>query len=77
MIGTEKSGKSLFNKRTAGREAGDVLQLVEVMVEPDDDEPLSEEDRRAVIASREYFGKNHDGDLTMEQVAAECGFTLA
>ena len=31
-----------------------VLQLLEVMVEPDDP-PLTEEDRRAVGASREYL----------------------
>jgi len=34
-----------------------VVQLLEVMVESDD-EPLTEEDRRAVAASREYFRQN-------------------
>jgi hypothetical protein len=52
-----------------------VLQLLEVMVEPED-EPLSEEDRRAVAASREYFHRNPEGGVAFEQVVAECGFTM-
>jgi hypothetical protein len=52
-----------------------VLQLLEVMVEPED-EPLTEEDRRAVAASREYFRQNPEGGVPLEQVAAECGFTI-
>jgi hypothetical protein len=57
-----------------------VLQLLEVMVEPrldrDDDEPLTEEDRRAVAASREYFRQNSEGGVTLEQVVADCGLTM-
>jgi hypothetical protein len=53
-----------------------VLQLLKVMVEPEDEEPLSEEDRRAVAASREYFRRNPEGGVSLEQVAAECGFTM-
>jgi len=45
------------------------------MVEPED-EPLTEEDRRAVAASREYFRQNPEGGVPLEQVAAECGFTI-
>jgi hypothetical protein len=52
-----------------------VLQLLEVMVEPED-EPLSEEDRRAVAASREYFRQNPEGGISFEQVVADCGFTI-
>ena len=52
-----------------------VLQLLEVMVEPED-EPLTGEDRRAVAASREYFRQNPEGGVTLEQVAADCGFTM-
>lgn len=52
-----------------------VLQLLEVMVEPAD-EPLSEEDRRAVAASREHFRKNPEPGVSFEQFAAECGFTM-
>lgn len=53
-----------------------VLQLLEVMVEPDDDEPLSEKDRQAVAASREYFRQNPEGGVPFEQVVAELGFTM-
>jgi hypothetical protein len=35
-------------------------------------EELTEEDRRAIAASREYFRQNPEGGLTLEQVAAEC-----
>jgi hypothetical protein len=52
-----------------------VLQLLEVMVEPED-EMLTEEDRRAVAASRDYFRNNPDGGVTLEQVAADCGFPM-
>ncbi len=52
-----------------------ILQLLEVMLEPED-EPLTEEDRRAVAASREYFRRNPEGGISLDQVAAECGFTM-
>ena len=51
-----------------------VVHLLEVMTHDEDDE-LTEEDRRAVAASREYFRKGGEG-VSFEQVAAECGFTL-
>ncbi len=51
-----------------------VGHLLEVMVHEDDDE-LTEEDRRAVAASREYFRKGGEG-VPFEQVVAECGFTM-
>ena len=52
-----------------------VLQLLEVMVESDDD-PLSDEDRRAISASREYFRQNPEGGVSFEQVVADLGFTM-
>jgi hypothetical protein len=52
-----------------------VLQLLEVMAEPDD-EPLTEGDRRAVAASREYFRQNPEGGVLFEQVATDLGFTM-
>jgi len=39
----------------------------------DDDDELTEEDRRA--ASREHFRKGGEG-VPFEQVVAECGFAL-
>ncbi len=48
-----------------------VVQLLEVMIHDDDE--LSEDDRRAVTASREYFRQGGEG-LSFEQVVAECGF---
>jgi hypothetical protein len=57
-----------------------VLRLLEVMVEPrddrDDEETITEEDRRAVAASREYFRRNPEGGVSFEQVVADCGFTM-
>ena len=52
-----------------------VARLLEVMVEPDD-EPLSDEDRRAVSASREYFQQHPGQSVSFEELAAECGFTM-
>lgn len=52
-----------------------VLQLLEVMVDPDD-EQLTEEDRSAVTASRDYFRKNPGGGVPFDKFAAECGFTM-
>ena len=54
-----------------------VVQLLEVMLhdDEDEDEELSEEDSRAVAASREYFRQGGEG-LSFEQVVAECGFTM-
>jgi hypothetical protein len=52
-----------------------VLRLLEVMLEPEE-EPLTDEDRRAVAASREYFSRNPEGGVSLDQVAAECGLTM-
>jgi hypothetical protein len=52
-----------------------VLQRLEVMVEPDD-EPLTEQDRRPIAASREYFRQNPEGGVSFEQVVADLGFTM-
>jgi hypothetical protein len=52
-----------------------VLQLLEVMVEPDD-EPLTEDDRRAVAASRQYFRRNPEGGVPFGQVVADIGLTM-
>jgi len=49
-----------------------VVQLLEVMI--GDDEELSDDDRRAVASSREYFRQGGVG-LSMEQIA-DCGFTM-
>ncbi len=53
-----------------------VAKLLEVMIRDDDDEELTEEDRRAINASREYFRHNPEGGVPFEQVVAECGFTM-
>src|SRR5260370_39513836 len=52
-----------------------IVQLLEVMVHPDD-EPLTEEDRRAVAFSREWFRQTPEGGVPFEQGVAECGFTM-
>ena len=40
-----------------------------------DEDELTEEERRAVAASREYFRKGGEG-VPFEQMVAECGFTM-
>lgn len=51
-----------------------VVNLLEVMIQ-DDEQELTEEDRRAVSASRDYFRQNPEGGISLEDLAAECGFT--
>jgi hypothetical protein len=41
-----------------------------------DEDALTEQDRQAVAASREYFRRCPDGGLTFEQVVAKLGFTM-
>ena len=54
-----------------------VVHLLEVMVHDGDDheEELTEEDRRALRASDDYFRNGGQG-IPFEQVVAECGFTM-
>ena len=53
-----------------------IVKLLEVMIGGEDDEELTEEDRRAVAASRDYFRQNPEGGIPFEQVVAECGLTM-
>ena len=50
-----------------------VVPLLEVMVRDEDE--LSEEDRRALRASREYFRNGGQG-IPFEQVVTDLGFTM-
>ena len=52
-----------------------VRNLLAVMIDNEDDEELTDEDRRALRASREYF-RNGGKGIPFEQVVAECGFTM-
>jgi hypothetical protein len=65
--------------RLAPAQVAAVVQLLEVLVHDDDDglseDALTEEDRRAVSASRDYFRKGGEG-VSFEQVVADCGFTM-
>jgi hypothetical protein len=60
-----------------------VVRLLEVMTDPEnasirdapvDDEPVTEEEERAVAASKQWF-KNNPG-IPFEDVVAELGFTM-
>ena len=51
-----------------------VVHLLEVMIEDEEDE-LTEEDRRALRASDEYFRNGGQG-IPFEQVVADLGFTM-
>jgi hypothetical protein len=60
-----------------------VLRLLEVMTDPAivsianapiDDETVSEEEERAVAASKEWF--KHNPGIPLEEVVTELGFTM-
>jgi hypothetical protein len=52
-----------------------VVHLLEVMIDDDKEEELTEEDRRALRASEEYFRNGGQG-IPFEQVVADLGFTM-
>lgn len=54
---------------------GVVRSLLEVMVDDDEDEELTQEDRSALRASDEYFRNGGQG-IPFEQVVAELGFSM-
>lgn len=51
-----------------------VVHLLEVMID-DDEEELTEEDRRALHASEKYFRNGGQG-IPFEEVVADLGFTM-
>jgi hypothetical protein len=51
-----------------------IAGLLEAMID-DDGEELTEDDRIAIQASRDYFQKGGEG-LSLEQVATGLGFTM-
>jgi hypothetical protein len=67
-----------------GSQLDKVVRLLETIVDPVsraianaplDDEPLTEEDRRAVAESREWFKMIPEG-ISFETILADCGLTL-
>jgi hypothetical protein len=52
-----------------------VVKLLEAIVHGQEDE-LTDEDRRVIAASQEYFRQNPEGGIPFEQVVADCGFTM-
>jgi predicted Ser/Thr protein kinase len=54
---------------------GAVRSLLEVMVEDDDDDELTDEDRASVAVSRKYFREGGEG-ISFEQVVADLGLTM-
>lgn len=52
-----------------------VVHLLEVMIEEKEDE-LTAEDREAIRTSRDYFQRNPDGGLSLDEVAAGCGLSV-
>lgn len=54
-----------------------VTRLLEVMIHPEaGEDEFTDEDRRAVAASREYFRNNPEGGIPFEEVVVGCGFTM-
>ena len=70
---SEKQHAHELIDRLAPGQIAAVVHLLEVMIH--DDEELTEEDRRAVAASRKYFREGGEG-IPFEQVVAECGLTM-
>ncbi len=71
----EAKAHELLGQLNPGKLAA-VVHLLEVMVhDEDDEEELSQEDRSAIAASREYFRQGGQG-VSFEQVAADCGFSM-
>ena len=72
----EAKAHELIGQLNPGKLAA-VVHLLEVMVHDEDGEEaeLTEEDRRALRASDEYFRNGGQG-IPLEQVVAECGFTM-
>jgi len=68
---TREHAHELLDRLAPGQIAA-VVHLLEVMIHDDE---LTEEDRRAVAASREYFRKGGEG-VPFEQVASDCGFSV-
>lgn len=64
----------LLDRLAPGQMAA-VVHLLEVMVRDEDDEELTEEDRRALRASGEYFRNGGQG-VPFEQVVADLGFAM-
>lgn len=52
-----------------------VRSLLAVMVDDEDEDDLSGEDRKAILAADEYFRNGGQG-IPFEQVVAELGFTM-
>ena len=52
------------------------MKLLEVMTHENGDDTQTDEDLRAVTASREYFWQNPDGGVPFAQVVADCEFTM-
>ena len=50
-----------------------VVQLMEVMVHADDDEPVTEEDRRRFHQGQAWFAQRGGKGIPMEDVLAEFG----
>jgi hypothetical protein len=73
---TKQHAHQLLDRLDPSRLAA-VVHLLEVLIHDEDgeEEELTEKDRRAVAASREYFRQGGQG-IPFEQVVAECGFTM-
>jgi hypothetical protein len=61
-------------ERLAPGQLAAVVHLLEVLARDERDE-LTDEDRRIIAESREYFRQGGEG-LSFDQLLAECGFTM-
>lgn len=70
----ETKARELIGHLKPGQLAA-IVHVLEVMIEDEGDE-LTEEDRRAIASSREYFLQNPQGGISFEDVVAGSGFTM-
>ncbi|MBV9267471.1 MAG: hypothetical protein JO061_14965 [Acidobacteriaceae bacterium] len=72
-VDTKQHAHQLLDQLGPGQLAA-VVHLLEVMIDEEEDE-LTEADRRALRASDEYFRNGGQG-IPFEQVVADLGFTM-
>lgn len=72
-IDTKQHAHELLDQLGPGQLAA-VVQLLEVMIQEEDE--LTEEDRRTIRSSREYFRENPEAGLSLEEIAASCGLSM-
>jgi hypothetical protein len=70
--GLEAKAHELLGQLGPGKLAA-VVQLLEVMIHDDEDEPVTDEDRRRFREGKAWFAQHGGHGIPMEEVLAEFG----